>query len=369
MIKDVSKTAWVAQEIERRIALGDIAAGQRLPSERWLSDELGVSRVTISRAVAALIQEGRLQRARQGGVVRVLEREPVTQIRSGSVAVVFPESVQDAQYNIFFRWAFQGIENEAARHGLSVLVAVCKGQAGGVPGSLTTAKIDGLLLCGQINEPSALERLRGLGRPMVKISDDGTAQGIPSVVADDLGGSLAAMRHLLALGHRRIAFLHPPLENNTSTEARHDGYLKALRQAGDLPACCLEAVTSDVSEGARLAERLWGMHPCPTAVFCANDSMAVGLISALALRGVRVPQAMSVVGFDDSHLAETHFPPIGLTTVRSPIVQMSELAFELLFRSRNESRLGRMCQKDQAIRMVLPTELIVRGTTAVPRAG
>jgi LacI family transcriptional regulator, galactose operon repressor len=181
---------------------------------------------------------------------------------------------------------------------------------------------------------------------------------IPSVSAAHTSGADQAMRHLLALGHRRIAHITGP-SGWVATEERLRGYHAALGAAGILPdpALTLEALP-EVDAGREATERLLDLAEPPTAIFCFNDNAAVGAIQAARARGLRVPEDLSVVGFDDVEYATMVTP--ALTTVRQPLAEMGRTAVSLLIRLLERQRF-------ETLHVELATRLVVRDSTAPPR--
>jgi LacI family transcriptional regulator len=183
-----------------------------------------------------------------------------------------------------------------------------------------------------------------------------SAEGCSVSVDDVLGGALAG-RHLLEQGHSEIVYVSGPLQL-AQCQDRRTGVLQALAEAG-LPADrlrVLEADRLDVAAGRDAAARLLGMSPRPTAVFCANDLLAFGVLQALFGAGVSVPDDIALVGYDDIEFASAAAVP--LTSVRQPAARMGRLAAELLIEETGEDAAGHCHQQ-----IVLQPELVVRGSS------
>jgi LacI family transcriptional regulator len=182
--------------------------------------------------------------------------------------------------------------------------------------------------------------------------------GIPAVSAANASGARAATEHLLALGHRRIAAITGPRGWMASSE-RLNGYHAALGAAGILPETELVVESNfRIADGEEAAGALLDLHDAPTAIFAFNDNMAIGAIRAARARGLRVPDDVSVVGFDDSEQAAIVAP--ALTTVRQPLAEMGRMAVSLLTRLLDR-------QSVEALHIELATRLVVRESTAPPR--
>jgi len=181
---------------------------------------------------------------------------------------------------------------------------------------------------------------------------------IPSVSAAHTSGADQAMRHLLGLGHRRIAQITGP-RGWLATEDRRRGYQAALASAGVLPDPALEAESiPEIGPGREAAERLLDLAEPPTAIFAFNDNIAIGVVQAARARGLRIPEDLSVVGFDDVEHATIVTPT--LTTVRQPLAEMGRTAVSLLNRLLERQRF-------ETLHVELATRLVVRESTAPPR--
>jgi LacI family transcriptional regulator len=196
------------------------------------------------------------------------------------------------------------------------------------------------------------------GVPVVAVDPHAGPGGLPTVDSDNQHGALLATRHLLALGHRRIGFLggRADLESSRLREA---GYRQALAEAGIAVDPCLLHVAEYRREAAAApTAAMLGLTEPPTAVFAANDLSAMGILDAAQRLGLRVPDDLSVVGFDD--IPESASTTPGLTTVRQEIQGIGAAAVDLLV------SLVEGTPVPQA-HLRLPTTLVPRGSTAPPR--
>jgi DNA-binding LacI/PurR family transcriptional regulator len=208
-------------------------------------------------------------------------------------------------------------------------------------------------------DSATLRKLADASLPLVVIDPPAEPGGdVRSVGTTNWQGGLSATRHLIELGHRRIAAIGGP-DHLWSCRARLDGYRSALRRA-ELPVdedlvrtdeLCAEA-------GLRRARELLRPADPPTAIVAANDAQAFGVLQAIAERGLRSPDDVSVTGFDDVPIATWATPP--LTTVRQPLAAMAATAFWMLTSSGTEREM-------QPRHLELETTLVVRRSTAPPR--
>lgn len=180
---------------------------------------------------------------------------------------------------------------------------------------------------------------------------------IPVVSAANSSGAYQATAHLLQLGHRRIGVI-TGRRDGAATRARLQGHYAALAEAGVMPDPLLEAEADFlVPGGAAGAERLLALATPPTAIFAFNDCMAIGALHAARARGLRLPEDLSVVGFDDTPEAEAAHP--GLTTVHQPLKELGRMAASLLVRLVDSHQF-------EPLHVELATRLVVRSSTARP---
>jgi LacI family transcriptional regulator len=209
-----------------------------------------------------------------------------------------------------------------------------------------------------------LTELYSQGVPVV-IIDDQRAQVTPWVRANDAEGAYAATRHLLQLGHRRIAHIQGPSEYLVSHD-RYQGYLRALEEAGIIPDPRLVLEGDFLPQsGYSRAMRLFDLEPevRPTAVFAAADQMAYGVMRAAEERGIAIPREFALVGYDDDAPSAHVLPP--LTTVHQPSYEMGQegvkLLLTLLATAPEYERALPVAQAAPA-RLVLPARLVIRAS-------
>lgn len=202
--------------------------------------------------------------------------------------------------------------------------------------------------------------VRPLGTPAVVISGTAKSTGVPTVCLDHRRAAELVLNHLFELGHRHIAFIKGQ-SFSSDTEARWNGIVEVARELGIAMEPSLVAQLESDSKGPDLGyqvtRKLLKNGPRFTALFAFNDTSAIGAITILRERGLRVPEDVSVVGFDDIETATFHNPP--LTTVRQPLRRMGELAAQILMKRIAHNGTGEIPD----VVMVEP-ELIVRGSTA-----
>lgn len=301
-----------------------------------------VAPATRSRVERLLQQHGYQRRASTGDTP------------AGLVDLVFAE--------IESPWAMEivrGAESAAHEAGASLVMSVLHTHAG--PGRdwmerLAGRRTDGVVIVASRLSTGVQDQLRARSLPFVVVDPEGEpAPGVVSVGATNWNGGLAATRHLVELGHRRIAMISGPADMLCS-QARIDGYRAALETAG-MPVApeLIRRGTFLVDSGHDNGHALLSLDDPPTAIFAGSDLQAFGVFEAARQRGLRVPEDLSVVGFDDLPLARSAWPP--LTTVRQPLQEMAALA------TRTVLAMGRG-ELPESRRVELATELIVRESTA-----
>jgi len=217
---------------------------------------------------------------------------------------------------------------------------------------------DGALLVLPEESGEELAALGEHGYPFVVVDPHvSPGEHVATVSAANSSGATEAVKHLLALGHRRIAVVTGP-RGWIATEERLRGYHAALAATGVMPSAELE-IQGDfqMDGGHRALARLLDLDEPPTAIFAFNDMLAIGAIQAARARGLRIPDDLSIVGFDDTVEASVVSP--ALTTVRQPLAEMGRMGVALLVRLMAHQRID-------APQIELKTQLIVRDSTAPP---
>ena len=222
-------------------------------------------------------------------------------------------------------------------------------------GSLSAGEVAGAILILPPEPPEEIIALRRRGFPFVLV-DPRTAPppDIASVSSAHIAGARQATAHLLGLGHTRIGVIAGPQDWLTGTD-RLAGHAAAMVDAGLMPTPGLTRFAgATLDQGYRAAGALLDLSERPTALSCFNDKIAVGALRAALDRGLRIPEDVSVTGFDDIDVATATTPQ--LTTIRQPLEEMGRTAVTLLMRLMNGHQV-------EALHMELATELIVRGST------
>jgi LacI family repressor for deo operon, udp, cdd, tsx, nupC, and nupG len=266
--------------------------------------------------------------------------------------------------NPFFSLILQGIEDSAQREGYSVLVGDTQhdpDREEKYASMLRRKEADGLIFLGHRlpKEAASLVRSMPAGKaPVVNGCEFTPRLGIPSVHIDNATAASDAMNHLYKLGHRRIGVVTGPLVSPLSRDRLAGATARAKKARAERDMIVMNGDFS-IESGALAAERLLGREQPPSAIFCFNDEMAMGVIETARRRGLRVPNDLSVVGFDDIRYARMVDPP--LTTVAQPMRQIGEGTVRILL------QILRGAEPPESV--TLPHTLVVRSSTAPPRRG
>jgi LacI family transcriptional regulator len=325
-----------------------------------VAQRAGVSPATVSRFL-------RGQRVRSEAAIREAIDElgywptaAARSLRSGvhyAIAVVVPDVT-----NPFFAALVKGIESVFRPGPYSVFLANTEESSEIEDAVLAdiVRRVDGIILAPATEQEETPLRVREAGTPVVFVDRELAGGEFDSVTVDNFGGAHEAVTHLLSLGHERIGLVSGPL-NTTPGRARHAGAMAALEAYGVeiQPEYCKVA---DFRErgGHDAMLQLLALLERPTAVFCANNFMTIGALKALNSMRVKVPDEMSIVGFDDLDLATLLDPP--LTVIERPTVEQGILAAHLLQTRLADRRAG------TPQRVVLPTRLLARGSSAPARS-
>jgi LacI family transcriptional regulator len=330
----------------RRVTIADVAthAGvSKTTVSHVLSGNRPVSRDTRSRVELAIEELG----YRPDGIARSLRTR-----RTHMVALIIPDIT-----NPFYPALARGLEQEMSGSGYRAFICNSDGETEQELGFLQDVcdrRVDGIVIDSFHLTADDVQAVAGGHVPVVWIGGSpGDRPTFDSVRSDDEHGAFAATTHLIEGGHRAIAMIDGPVGSGTS---RRHGYLRALSEA-DLTPVPRSPLRGDWTReaGAQALPQLLGLSPRPSAVFCSNDRTAIGVLDAAHEIGVRVPDDLAVVGFDDIEEAAMTTPP--LTTVGNPALETGQAAARLLGDRMSGAYRG------PARAVTLPATLVVRATS------
>jgi LacI family transcriptional regulator len=324
----------------------------------------GVSRSTVSRVIN---DDPNVRAATREWVCQVIKANdfhPNTAARalagrrSRVIGLVIPQALNAIFADPYFPALIQGCAAACDERGYYLMLSLVLRQADNTFRLLIrTRHMDGLIVASALTEDSLVGRLLDERFPFVLIGRKSEHADITTIDADNAHGARLAAQHLVQIGYGRIATITGPL-NMVAAIDRREGFLCGLQAMGiGVPAAYIQEGDWSEWSGTQAMERLLQAAPRPEAVFVASDSMAIGALKAIRAAGLKVPEDIALVGFDDIPLAATAEPP--LTTVHQPIDRLGFLAastlIDLLQRDRAKDDGG-------AQHIVLPTELVVRAS-------
>jgi LacI family transcriptional regulator len=325
---------------------------------REVAESAGVSYATVSHVINNTRLVSQETRERVLAAMDALNYRPnalarsLRQGKTNTLGLVLPDSA-----NPFFAEISRGIEDEAFKKGYSVFL--CNTELDTqrelfYVDVLSKKQVDGIIFVAAGDQVDSLDFLRSRNMPVVMIDRNLPNVEVDAVLTDNRLGGYLATRHLLELGHTRIACISGPSSITPSAE-RMIGYRRALEEAGlSYDEGLVLRGDYHAQSGMEITHSILAMKPRPTAIFALNDLMALGALRAAAEAGCSVPQNLAVVGYDDLELAQYTNPP--LTTIAQPKKEVGAQAIHLL--------VDRIARKDRApSRLVLPPELIVRRST------
>lgn len=340
-------------------------AARRRPTLDDLAARSGVSKTTVSKVLNRRTGFSASTRAAVERAAQELGYVPITRERgphaSGAVVVVF-----DTLFSLYSLRVLEGVADGAQAAGVDLITQVLRPNwPGGAALELDARRIKtmadkghaGVLIVTSVITPATVGFFEEYGLPFVAIDAQTALQKtVLSVGSNHWGGGMQAARHLVDLGHRRIGFVGGNRDNPGLRE-RLAGFREVLETAGiDLPA---QLVSEEGLGSGRVAvERMLRGALPPTAVFASNDADALWAVAAITEAGLRVPEDISVVGYDDTYAAVSPVP--FLTTVRAPLHDIGRLAVDTLL------AVGAGTPPISP-RLELATELIVRTSTRAVR--
>jgi DNA-binding LacI/PurR family transcriptional regulator len=354
----------LAQQLSRQllwlIADGELPAGTRLPPVRNVAARLGINLHTV-RAAYRMLQEDGLVITRQGLGTHVL---PFDNRRLAQIAATFDTHtigvIVPSMANPFYHAFLEGVEEAASANG--TLVFLCNthdipSEAARYYAQMAARQVDGVIIASHDTTefaPATMEESEGGRLLLPTIAVDWPGSAAPSVGLDLEDAGYEATRHLLEHGHRRLGLLTVDVEA-ANIRPVTAGYQRALAEAGQSPdpALVARAPGFAMAAGQAGARQLLALAQPPTAVFAISDTLALGALSEFKAAGLRIPDDIALVGFNDIPAAALVEPP--LTTVAAPVHEMGARAMHML----QEQIAGRPLTHSH---VTLPIRLVVRAS-------
>lgn len=319
----------------------------------------GYSKATVSRAFASPAQVTDKTREKVYAAARTLNYTPdaiaraMVRGRTDNIGFVIYEKQYPVVLNPFYSPIFESVLQTCARRGYSLFISsdrdlrLPNGQA------CVKKQMDGVILAGQSDTQTVMD-LRRQNMPVVMLNNELDMDDLTCVTTDQYGGATLAVRHLVERGHKRIGLIAGAFSPHVYT-LRYNGYCDVLREAHqEVDLRLVQTVEPTVERALACASMLLALPDRPTALFCTNDTIAIGAMKAALRAGLRIPEDIAIVGFDDSEISRLVEPE--LTTVRVDKTAMGRIAAECLVAQ---------IEGDAPQKQILqtPVELVVRQTT------
>lgn len=334
-----------------------------MPTIEQVASAAGVSTATVSRALSnpRIVREPTRRRVQEA--IRKLRYSPnaaaksLRTLRTGKLLVTVPDIA-----NPFFSLIIRGIEEAAQREGYAVLLGDTHHELereSRYALMLPRREADGLIFLGHRLPKTLVPWMRGLRgvAPVVNGCEFSTRLGVPSAHIDNAAAAYLAMDHLYGLGHRRIGIVAGPLSSPLSRDRLQGVRSRARSERAERQLKIAQGDFS-IASGLTGAAQLLAGQKSPTAVFCFNDEMAIGVMEHARQKGLDIPSDLSIVGFDDIRFSQHLTPP--LTTINQPMLDIGRETVRLLLEVLRDSTT-----KPQSV--TLAHQLVIRGSTASPR--
>jgi DNA-binding LacI/PurR family transcriptional regulator len=328
---------------------------------RDIARSVGVSQTTVSRILSGTDGQISIAAETRERVLAEAERlgyrpNPLAAALRGARTMLLGLIVREIT-DPFFAVAVEAISAEAKKHGYNVVLGIAHSQADEaieLRAVLETRHCDALLMIGDMrDQPKMLEDLSHAHVPVVAMWQGSDLSGVPIVNVDNRSGITAVLDHLGALGHRQIALVAG--EPFAAMHERSTAYVDWMAAAGlPVPDGYIRLVPNDPSGAEAALKTLTSLETPPTAIVCTTDLLAIGVLHGAAEAGIKVPEELSVTGFDDLPVSQ-HLVP-GLTTLRMPIRDMVARAVGIA--------IGQIAVVE-AVQVMQPS-LVIRGSTAEP---
>lgn len=350
MTNSTHKYICIKNKIKESIKTGSIS--DKLPGERVLAAELGASYMTVRKAVAELVEEGILHRSSTKGTF--VNNKSRNSKSTGNIGFFLDEEIKEGISSPYYSLMFKSLEEEVAKKDYNILFF---SDFDDLDPLKNNKKIDGVIIsC----FPRIEDRIQTIKKylPIILLDNIAADKSIPSVTIDNFNSSSHSVEYLISLGHRRIGFISGLMDSDICKN-RLLGYQNALNRF-ELKADKELVFKGDYSfeSGERGGKYFASLPHPPTAIVCANDSMAIGAMKVIRESGLKIPEDISIIGFDDILVASMVFP--SLTTNAAPIETMAAKAVEILLSEIKGEIAGFQ-------HVILEAPLIIRDSCTAPR--
>ena len=314
------KYLLVEDHIRKQISQRKLTS--KLPGERILARDLGYSYMTVRKAIENLVNEGLLYKVPTKGTYVASQKQQKP--KTGTIGYFLDSRIAGGLSSPYYGLIFNAIAKATAEHGYSLVYFTNSDQTDLYK---LLKKFDGVIASSFLRVESLIQEIKAV-IPVVTIDNSAADKSIPSVIIDNFSAEVESVDYLCSLGHEHIGFM-TGLEDSDVGKNRYEGYKNGLHKYGiDADETLVFRGNYTFGSGVSGVEYFLSLKQRPTAIICANDSMALGAISSLQKAGLKVPDDISVIGFDDIHLASQVTPT--LTTITVPVDEIAVRAFDML---------------------------------------
>ena len=322
MTTDITAPKYVLVEEHIKLAIKQRKLTDKLPGERSLAKELGYSYMTIRKAIDNLVNQGILYKVPTKGTY--VADPSATRVKTRTIGYFLDSSIVSGLSSPYYSLIFDALEKAATQQGYTLIYFSDKDDT-----RLTSVlkKLDGVIASCFSRIENVIQEIKEVV-PVVVIDNSAADKSIPSVIIDNFTAQIEAVDYLCSLGHLNIGFM-TGLEDSDVGRDRLEGYRSGLSKHGiALRNDFIFRGNYSFQSGISGAEHFLKLKDRPTALMCANDSMALGAMKKLHETGLSAPDDISVIGFDDIDVASQIIPP--LTTISAPVNEIANRAFSML---------------------------------------
>lgn len=343
---------YILVENHLRNAIKNKEFTHKLPGERTLAKELGVSYITARKAVDNLVNEGLLYKIPTKGTF--VGEQKTNQNKSRTIGYFLDSSIESGISSPYYSLIFNSLERHAAKNGYSL---VYFSEIDEQQPTKNLAKLDGVIASCFPRVEDSIQLIKQ-HVPVVVIDNSTLDKSISSVIIDNFNAVMDSINYACSLGHKRIGFM-TGLEDSEVGSSRLAGYQSGLKKNKiELDEELIFHGNYSFNSGIEGARYFHHLETPPSIIICANDSMALGAMQLFNQEGLKVPDDISIIGFDDIDVASQITP--ALTTVAAPVQEIARHAFDILHSLIMHEQAGFQ-------HMVLPARLVIRQSCAAWR--